>query len=118
VTSGPQVGSAGAPSAAFRNSESVELISGRIFMRPRPLANFQLVVSKLPPGRGTTHEFVASDLFARPSQSESCPPINDAIATGNGNLVSRDELYSLGHAANRTGINIATLFGRSLRMLR
>jgi hypothetical protein len=103
----------GAPSASFRNSGIPRTYFWTYLYATSPLANFQVSVDKLNIHHGTPLEFVASDLLPDTISKRILPLLNDAIHTGNENLVTRDELYSWKQPLIASGINISTLFGRS-----
>lgn len=103
----------GAPSAAFQDSGVPRTFFWTYLYATSPLANFQLSVSTLSPGRGTLNEFVASEFLPDTLSKRILPMLDEGISTGGRNLASRDELYTWGQPQIAHGINIATLFGRS-----
>lgn len=105
--------SAGAPSAAFDNSGVPRTFFWTYLYTTAPLANFQLSVSHLPPGQGTTNEFVASDLLPDTISKRILPLLNDSIASGSKYLATRDALYSWALPQIAPGMNIASIFARS-----
>ena len=64
---------AGAPSAAFRNSGIPRTYFWTYLYATAPLANFQLSVDKLTPGHGTWLEFIGTDCCPTRSRSGFCP---------------------------------------------
>lgn len=104
---------AGAPSLSFQNSGIPRTYFWTYLYATSPLANFQLSIDQVTPGKGTVVEFVASDLLPDTFSKRILPNLNDTILSGNGNLVSRDALYSWAQPQISPGINISTLFGRS-----
>lgn len=105
--------SAGAPSAAFYNSGVPRTFFWTYLYTTAPLANFQLSVSHMVPGRGTANEFIASDLLPDTISRRILPLLNDSIASGSNYLATRDALYSWALPQISPGLNIASLFGRS-----
>jgi len=113
VTSGPQVRKV-PPRHPPRSAipESLELISGRSLC---DLAAGQFsTCGQQAPTRTWHNARICGQRPVCPGtiSKRILPPITNAIATGNGNLVSRDELYSWDTLQIAPGINIATLFGR------
>jgi hypothetical protein len=103
----------GVPSAAFRDSGIPRTFFWSYLYATVPLANFQLSVDKLVKEQGTVVEFVASDLLPDTISKRLLPILNERIATGQGNLVSRDQLYSWEQPQVAVGLNISSIFGRS-----
>jgi hypothetical protein len=103
----------GAPSAAFRNSGVPQTFFWSYLYATVPIANFQLSVDKLLKEQGTVAEFIASDLLPDTVSKRILPLLSDRIATGQGNLVSRDQLYSWEQPQVAAGLNISSIFGRS-----
>jgi hypothetical protein len=103
----------GAPSAAFRNSGIPQTFFWSYLYATVPIANLQLSVDKLVKEQGTIVEFIASDLLPDTISKRLLPILNERIATGQGNLVSRDQLYSWEQPQVATGLNISSIFGRS-----
>ena len=103
---------AGAPSAAFVNSGVPRTFFWTYLYTTAPLANFQLSVSHVASGQGTTHEFIASDLLPDTISKRILPMLNDSIASS-WYLATRDALYSWALPQIAPGMNIASIFGRS-----
>jgi hypothetical protein len=104
---------AGAPSASFRNSGIPQTYFWTYLYTTLPMANFQLSVNKLAPGQGTVAEFVASEFLPDTFSKRLLPHLNPQIASGSGNLASRDMLYSWPQPQISPGLNTSTLFGRA-----
>jgi hypothetical protein len=103
----------GAPSAAFQRSGIPRTFFWSYLYATSPIANFQLSVDTLDREQGTVAEFVASDLLPDTLSKKILPMLNPNIASGPGNLVSRDQLYSWEQPQIAKGLNISSIFGRS-----
>ena len=105
--------SVGVPSATFRDSGIPRTFFWSYLYATVPIANFQLSVDKLVREQGNVAEFIASDLLPDTISRKILPMLNERIATGQGNLISRDQLYSWEQPQVALGLNISSIFGRS-----
>ena len=103
----------GSPSATFRGSGIPRTYFWSYLYTTVPIANLQLSVDKVEPGHGTAAEFIASEFLPDTFSKRLLPIINDSIASGSGNLISRDQLYSWDQPQIAPGLNISTIFGRA-----
>jgi len=72
-----------------------------------------LSVDTLTSNHGTIPEFIASELIPDTFSKRILPLLNKEISSGQGNLVSRDQLYSWEQPNVAPGMNVSTIFGRS-----
>lgn len=105
--------SAGAPSAAFRNSGVPQTYFWSFLYATIPVANLQLSVDKVSRPQGTTAEFLASELLPDTVSKRILPLLSPRIVSDSGNLVSRDMLYSWEQPQVAPGLNTSTIFGRA-----
>jgi hypothetical protein len=101
----------GGPSQSFRDSGIPQTYFWTYLYATVAMANFQLSVNKLTPGRGSTGEFIAADLLPDTISKRILPLLNPRINSRN--LASRDQLYSWEQPQVSVGLNISTMYGRS-----
>jgi hypothetical protein len=78
-----------------------------------PIANLQLSVDQLKEPRGTVEEFFASELLPDTISKRILPMLNPHITSGDGNLMSRDQLYSWDKPQVAPNLNTSSIFGRA-----
>jgi hypothetical protein len=103
----------GAPSASFKSSGIPSTFFWTYLYATVPIANLQLSVDTLTSGHGTIPEFILSELVPDTLSKRILPLLNQKITSGQGNLVSRDQLYSWEQPNIAHGMNVSTIFGRS-----
>jgi hypothetical protein len=103
----------GSPSAAFRSSGVPQPFFWSYLYVTVPIANLQLSVDQLKEPQGTVEEFFASELLPDTISKRILPMLNPHITSGDGNLMSRDQLYSWDKPQIAQGLNTSSIFGRA-----
>lgn len=103
----------GGPSPAFLQSGIPHTYFWSYLYATAPMANFQLTVNTLTESYGNAGEFIASELLPDYISKRILPRLDDRILVGQGNLATRDLLYTWRQPQIAPGINIATIFARS-----
>ncbi len=103
----------GLPSAAFRDSGIPRTFFWTYLYTTVPIANLQLSVDKIQSGQGSVAEFIGSEFVPDTFSKRIMPYINSRITSDQGNLMSRDMLYSWEQPRVGHGMNISSIFGRS-----
>jgi hypothetical protein len=103
----------GSPSAAFRSSGVPQAFFWSYLYATVPIANLQLSVDQLKAPQGTVEEFLASELLPDTISKRILPMLNLHITSGDGNLMSRDQLYSWDKPQVAPNLNTSSIFGRA-----
>jgi hypothetical protein len=103
----------GAPSASFKSSGIPPTFFWTYLYATGPIANLQLSVDTLTSRHGTIPEFIASEFIPDTLSKRILPLLSKNIASGQGNLQTRDELYSWEQPNIAKGMNVSSIFGRS-----
>jgi hypothetical protein len=103
----------GAPSASFKSSGIPSTFFWTYLYATVPIANLQLSVYTLTSRHGTIPEFIASELIPDTFSKRILPLLNKNITSGQGNLQTRDQLYSWNQPNIARGMNVSSIFGRS-----
>lgn len=103
----------GSPSVAFQESGIPATFFWSYLYATLGMANFQLSIDKLPPDQGSVSEFIGTELLPDTISKRLLPHLNPKIQSGQGNLVTRDQLYSWEQPQVSPGLNVSTIYGRS-----
>jgi hypothetical protein len=103
----------GAPSASFKSSGIPSTFFWTYLYATVPIGNLQLSIDTLSSNHGTVPEFIVSELIPDTFSKRILPLLDKTILSAQGNLVSRDQLYSWEQPNVAHGMNVSTIFGRS-----
>jgi hypothetical protein len=104
---------AGAPTERFQNLGVPKTYFWTYLYIAAPIGNLQLATDLQNIHEGTIPEFVLTEMVPDTFSRRILPLLNPQIKSGQGNLDTRDQLYSWQQHRIAWGMNVSTIFGRS-----